>query len=64
MGEVGTMDVIMNIAIDNILGLRTPTRRGREIISKSKYRTLYYKCEGKGHWSQTYCIPKHLVEFY
>ena len=39
MGDIGKMNVIMNVAIDNILGIRTPTRTGGEKMSKLKYET-------------------------
>ena len=65
LGKIGKMDMIVSVVLENILGLRTPTRRGEEIMSKLKYGIyIYYRCEGEGHWSHTYCTPKHLVELY
>ena len=54
--------MFISVPKTTFLGLRTPTRRGGEILSKPKYWKCI--CEWKGHWSRTCYTPKHLVELY
>ena len=50
------------VAVDNILGPRTPTRRMEGIMNNAEH--AFYKCGGKGHWSHTCRSTKYLVKLY
>ena len=58
------MDMIISVPNTTLLGLRTPTRRGREIMNKPKYGTRMVKM-----WKiislESYKAPlKYITELY